>query len=94
MEKAKGPAGIGQNNPELLSGAGRGDGGRNVEQKYEMLLRTLKVNISVVENKVAAGVQSSLAGTQYRGRERRTQVRAAVSSSLYDLRRITKQSEV
>ena len=53
MEKAKGPAGIGQYNPVVLSGEGRGDGGRRVWQKNELLLRMLNVRISVVENKVA-----------------------------------------
>ena len=54
-EKAKGPAGMGQYNPEVLSGAGRGDGGRNVVQKNELLLRISIVNTSVVENSVAKG---------------------------------------
>lgn len=53
MEKAKGPAGIGQYNPVELSGEGRGDGERRVWQKNELLLRMLNVRISVVENKVA-----------------------------------------
>jgi hypothetical protein len=44
---------MGQYNPVLLSGAGRGDGGRRVSQKKELLLRMLNVRISVVENKVA-----------------------------------------
>jgi hypothetical protein len=52
-EKAKGPAGIGQYSPVTLSGDGRGDGGRNVWQKKELLLRMLNVRISVLENKVA-----------------------------------------
>lgn len=37
----------------MLSGDGRGDGGRSVWQKYELLLRTLNVRISVLENRVA-----------------------------------------
>jgi hypothetical protein len=44
---------MGQYNPVMLSGAGRGDGGRNVSQKNELLLRTLNVRISVLENRVA-----------------------------------------
>jgi hypothetical protein len=52
-EKAKAPAGMGQYNPEVLSGAGRGDGGRNVVQKYELLLRISNVSNSVVVNNVA-----------------------------------------
>lgn len=52
-EKAKGPAGMGQYNPELLSGDGRGDGGRRVWQKNELLSRTLNVRISVFKNNVA-----------------------------------------
>lgn len=52
-EKAKGPAGMGQYKPELLSGDGRGDGGRRVWQKNELLLRTLNVRISVFKNNVA-----------------------------------------
>ena len=54
-ENAKGPAGMGQYNPVVLSGAGKGDGGRNVAQKNELLLRILNVNTSVVENSVAKG---------------------------------------
>ena len=46
---------MGQYNPEVLSGVGRGDGGRKVLQKYELLLRILNVNTSVVENNVAKG---------------------------------------
>jgi hypothetical protein len=44
---------MGQYNPELLSGDGRGDGGRKVWQKNELLLRTLNVRISVLKNNVA-----------------------------------------
>ena len=61
-EKAKPPAGMGQYNPDVLSGAGRGDGGRNVVQKYELLLRILNVSTSVVENNVAK--ESSLIPAQ------------------------------
>ena len=60
MEKANGPAGIGQYNPVVLSGEGRGDGGRRVWQKNELLLRMLNVRISVVENKVAKKKDLSL----------------------------------
>jgi hypothetical protein len=44
---------MGQYNPELLSGDGRGDGGRRVWQKYELLSKTLNVRISVFKNNVA-----------------------------------------
>jgi hypothetical protein len=44
---------MGQYKSVLLSGAGRGDGGRKVWQKKELLLRMSNVRISVVENKVA-----------------------------------------
>jgi hypothetical protein len=52
-EKAKGPAGMGQYKPELLSGDGRGDEGRRVWQKNESLSKTLNVRISVFKNNVA-----------------------------------------
>lgn len=44
---------MGQYNPVVLSAEGRGDGGRRVWQKNELLLRMLNVRISVVENRVA-----------------------------------------
>ena len=67
-EKAKGPAGIGQYNPELLSGDGRGDGGRRVWQKNELLLKTLNVRISVFKNNVAKGLGCKLQRRQRMGR--------------------------
>jgi hypothetical protein len=44
---------MGQYKLELLSGEGRGDGGRRVWQKNELLSRTLNVRISVFKNNVA-----------------------------------------
>ena len=66
MEKANGPAGMGQYNPVVLSGEGRGDGGRRVWQKNELLLRMLNVRISVVENRVAKKELRQLKG-EYTG---------------------------
>jgi len=57
VENAKGPAGMGQYDPVLLPCAGRGDGGRKVEQKNELLLRMSNVETSEVVNKVAKDLQ-------------------------------------
>ena len=53
LESANGPGGKGQYVPTLLL-LGSGDGGRNVEQKYELLFHTENVSISVVVKSVAS----------------------------------------
>lgn len=83
---------MGQYNPEVLSGADRGDGGRNVEQKYELLLRILNVNTSVVENNVAKERQFNTDAEGVRP-VAHTQVRAPIGGSLDDLRRLSQHDE-
>lgn len=61
---------MGQYNPVVLSGEGRGDGGRRVSQKNELLFRMLNVRISVVENKVAKKLLRQLGGDQMGWTER------------------------
>jgi hypothetical protein len=52
-EKARGPAGRGQNASEGFSSAGNGSGGRNGVQKYELFMKVFNVRIDVVVNNVA-----------------------------------------
>lgn len=79
---------MGQYNPDVLSGAGRGDGGRKVVQKYELLLRMSNVNTSVVENNVAEGRRLN---TDVEGGKivAHTQVRAPIEGSMDSLRRLS-----
>jgi len=88
--KAKGPAGMGQYNPEVLSGAGRGDGGRNVVQKNELLSRMSNVNNSVVVNNVAKG-SGLIPHEDAEGRRlvAHTQVSAPIGGALDNLRRLS-----
>jgi hypothetical protein len=84
---------MGQYNPEVLSGAGRGDGGRNVVQKYELLLRISNVSTSVVVNNVAKW--SDLNTDAEGGRlVRHTQVRAPIGRSLDNLGRLSQHNKV